>query len=232
MAVHRVLFLFQAAVVREELMERSHPQKTTIAQTDGHAIAVHLTYPPAALRLSPPPSPFWRVIYPLFGLQFKHRRTEVITNEQRERILATYRPWIYGYKRIARELGLTRDQVRQVVVTTANQRRRKQMTSFEPNDYRVKKANSAYEDRDLSGYATDAEKIERLQDEIRLLRSLIVEYQKEFLPEALSEYPLFLSKDEVPLDTPSEDDGKDKDDGKEKKPRRSLKKKLRHRKEA
>ena len=172
------------------------------------------------------------VIYPLFGLQFKHRRAEVITNEQRERILATYRPWIYGYKRIARELGLTRDQVRQVVVTTANQRRRKQMTSFEPNDYRVKKANSAYEDRDLSGYATDAEKIERLQDEIRLLRSLIVEYQKEFLPEALSEYPLFLSKDEVPLDTPSEDDGKDKDDGKEKKPRRSLKKKLRHRKEA
>lgn len=150
----------------------------------------------------------------------------MITNEQRERILATYRPWIYGYKRIARELGLTRDQVRQVVVTTANQRWRKQMTSFEPNDYRVKKANSAYEDRDLSGYATDAEKIERLQDEIRLLRSLIVEYQKEFLPEALSEYPLFLSKDEVPLDTPSEDDGK------EKKPRRSLKKKLRHRKEA
>ena len=32
------------------------------------------------------------LIYPLFGLQFKHRRTEVITNEQRERILATYRP--------------------------------------------------------------------------------------------------------------------------------------------
>ena len=164
----------------------------------------------------------------------------MITNEQRERILATYRPWIYGYKRIARELGLTRDQVRQVVVTTANQRRRKQMTSFEPNDYRVKKANSAYEDRDLSGYATDAEKIEYLQDENRLLRSLLVEYQKEFLPEALSEYPLFLSKDEVPLDPPSEDEGKDKDEGKgkgkgkgkEKKPRRSLKKKLRHRKEA
>ena len=160
----------------------------------------------------------------------------MITNEQRERILATYRPWIYGYKRIARELGLTRDQVRQVVVTTANQRRRKQMTSFEPNDYRVKKANSAYEDRDLSGYATDAEKIEYLQDENRLLRSLLVEYQKEFLPEALSEYPLFLSKDEVPLDAPSEDEGKDKDKdegkGKEKKPRRSLKKKLRRRKEA
>lgn len=108
------------------------------------------------------------------------------------------------------------------------------MTSFEPNDYRVKKANSAYEDRDLSGYATDAEKIEYLQDENRLLRSLLVEYQKEFLPEALSEYPLFLSKDEVPLDAPSEDEGKDKDEGKgkEKKPRRSLKKKLRRRKEA
>ena len=52
--------------------------------------------------------PLGRVIYPLFGLQFKHRRTEVITNEQRERILATYRPWIYGYKRIAREGGLIR----------------------------------------------------------------------------------------------------------------------------
>ena len=32
---HRVLFLFQAAVVREEFMERS------VEQTDGHAIAVH-----------------------------------------------------------------------------------------------------------------------------------------------------------------------------------------------
>ena len=32
---HRVLFLFQAAVVREELMERS------VEQTNGHAIAVH-----------------------------------------------------------------------------------------------------------------------------------------------------------------------------------------------
>ena len=115
----------------------------------------------------------------------------MITNEQRERILATYRQWFYGYKRLARELGLTRDQVRQVIVTTANQRRRKQMTSFEPNDYRVKKANSAYEDRDLSGYATDAEKIAYLQDENRLLRALLVEYQKEFLPEALSAYPMF-----------------------------------------
>ena len=152
----------------------------------------------------------------------------MITNEQRERILATYRQWIYGYKRLARELGLTRDQVRQVIVTTANQRRRKQMTSFEPNDYRVKKANSAYEDRDLSGYATDAEKIAYLQDENRLLRALLVEYQKEFLPEALSAYPMFQSKDEIPLEPPSEGEGK----GKEKKPKRSLKKKPNRRKEA
>ncbi|MBQ1925049.1 MAG: hypothetical protein II767_09510 [Proteobacteria bacterium] len=152
----------------------------------------------------------------------------MITNEQRERILATYRQWIYGYKRLARELGLTRDQVRQVIVTTANQRRRKQMTSFEPNDYRVKKANSAYEDRDLSGYATDAEKIAYLQDENRLLRALLVEYQKEFLPEALSAYPMFQSKDEIPLEPPSEGEGK----GKEKKPKRSLKKKPKRRKEA
>ena len=35
MTEHRVLFLFQAAVVREELMERR------VEQTDGHAIAVH-----------------------------------------------------------------------------------------------------------------------------------------------------------------------------------------------
>lgn len=152
----------------------------------------------------------------------------MISNEQRERILATYRQWIYGYKRLARELGLTRDQVRQVIVTTANQRRRKQMTSFEPNDYRVKKANSAYEDRDLSGYATDAEKIAYLQDENRLLRALLVEYQKEFLPEALSAYPMFQSKDEIPLEPPSEGEGK----GKEKKPKRSLKKKPKRRKEA
>ena len=102
------------------------------------------------------------------------------------------------------------------------------MTSFEPNDYRVKKANSAYEDRDLSGYATDAEKIAYLQDENRLLRALLVEYQKEFLPEALSAYPMFQSKDEIPLEPSSEGEGK----GKEKKPRRSLKKKPKRRKEA
>ena len=57
---HRVLFLFQAAVVREELVERSHPKKTTIVQTNGPAIAVHLTYPPAALRLSTLPLHEWR----------------------------------------------------------------------------------------------------------------------------------------------------------------------------
>ena len=58
-AEHRVLFLFQDAVVREKLVERGQP-KTTIAQTDRHAIAVHLTYPPAALRLSPLPLHEWR----------------------------------------------------------------------------------------------------------------------------------------------------------------------------
>ena len=46
---------------------------------------------------------------------------EVITDEQRERILAICRPWIYGG--IVRELGIARDQVRQVVVTKAHQRR-------------------------------------------------------------------------------------------------------------
>ena len=59
-AEHRVLFLFQAAVVREELVERGHPQKKTTVQTDGYAIAVHLTSPPAALRLSPLPLHEWR----------------------------------------------------------------------------------------------------------------------------------------------------------------------------
>ena len=49
---HRVFFLFEPAVVGEEFVERS------VEQTDGHAIAVHLTYPPAALRLSPLPLHF------------------------------------------------------------------------------------------------------------------------------------------------------------------------------
>ena len=53
-AEHRVLFLFQAAVVLEELMERG------IEQTDRHAVAVHLTYPLAALRLFPLPLHEWR----------------------------------------------------------------------------------------------------------------------------------------------------------------------------
>ena len=152
----------------------------------------------------------------------------MINDEQRERILATYRPWIYGYKRLARELGLTRDQVRHVILMTGKKRRRKQMTSFDPNDSQVKKANSVYEDRDLSGYKTDAEKIEFLQDENRLLRALLVEYQKEFLPEALSAYPLFQSQEEIPL----EDSLPLEDEGKEKRPKRSLKKKPKRSKEA
>ena len=49
---HRVFFLFEPAVVGEELVERR------VEQTNGHAIAVHLTYPPAALRLSPLPLHF------------------------------------------------------------------------------------------------------------------------------------------------------------------------------
>lgn len=146
----------------------------------------------------------------------------MINNEQRERILTTYRQWVYGYRKLARELGLTRDQVRQVVLTATKQRRRKQMSSFSTNDNRVKKANSAYEDRDLSGFSTDQEKIAYLQDENRLLRALLIEYQKEFLPEALSAYPMFQSKNE-PV---SEDSAETK--VKEKKPKRSLKKKPKH----
>lgn len=165
----------------------------------------------------------------LFWLTLHTRRTEVITNEQRERILTTYRQWIYGYKRLARELGLTRDQVRQVIVSTTKQRRRKQMTAFNPNDYQVKKANSAYEDRDLSGYETDAEKIAYLQDENRLLRALLVEYQKEFLPEALSSYPMFQFKEQLPSE---QSQLESEANGIKKKPKRSLKKKPKRHKEA
>lgn len=143
----------------------------------------------------------------------------MINNELRERILATYCPWVYGYKRIARLFGLTRDQVRQVILTATKQRLRNQMASFNPNDSRVKKAKSVYEDRDLSEYSTDAEKIAYLQDENRLLRALLVEYQKEFIPEALSEYPLFQSRDE----SFSSDEAADSP-VKVKKPKRSLKK--------
>ena len=143
----------------------------------------------------------------------------MINNEQKERILTTYRQWVYGYKKLARELGLTRNQVRQVILTATKQRRRKQMSSFSTNDNRVKKPNSAYEDRDLSGFSTDEEKIAYLQDENRLLRALLVEYQKEFLPEALATYPMFQSKDE----SVSADSAETK--VKEKKPKRSLKKK-------
>ena len=108
----------------------------------------------------------------------------MINNELRERILATYCPWVYGYKRTARALGLTRDLVRQVILTATKQRSGNQMTPFNPNDSRVRSAKSVYEDRDLSEYSTDAEKIAFLQDENRLLRALLVEYQKEFIPEA------------------------------------------------
>ena len=101
------------------------------------------------------------------------------------------------------------------------------MASFNPNDSRVKKAKSVYEDRDLSEYSTDAEKIAYLQDENRLLRALLVEYQKEFIPEALSEYPLFQSRDES-----SCSDAAAESIVKVKKPKRSLKKKTKHRKEA
>ena len=118
----------------------------------------------------------------------------MISQEQKEKILTNYRPWIYGYKRLARELGLTRDQVRQVVLTTIKSMRRKKMTSSAPNSINLNETNIVIEDRDLSQYETDAEKIEFLQDENRLLRALLIEYQKEFLPEALAHYPLFQSK--------------------------------------
>lgn len=150
----------------------------------------------------------------------------MINKELRERILAIYCPWVYGYKRTARALGLTRDQVRQVILTATKQKVGNQMKSFNPNDSRVKKANSVYEDRDLSEYSTDAEKITYLQDENRLLRALLVEYQKEFIPEALSEYPLFQSKDES-----SSSDESAESTVKVRKPKRSLKKNNR-RKEA
>ena len=157
----------------------------------------------------------------------------MINNELRERILATYCPWVYGYKRTAQALGLTRDQVRQVILTATKHRSGNQMTSFNPNDSRVKSAKSVYEDRDLSEYSTDAEKIAHLQDENRLLRALLVEYQKEFIPEALSEYPLFQSSDE----SSSSDDSSSSDEAAEstvkvRKPKRSLKKKPKRHKEA
>lgn len=151
----------------------------------------------------------------------------MINNELRERILATYCPWVYGYKRTARALGLTRDLVRQVILTATKQRSGNQMTPFNPNDSRVKSAKSVYEDRDLSEYSTDAEKIAFLQDENRLLRALLVEYQKEFIPEALSEYPLFQSRDES-----SSSDEAAESTVKVRNPKRSLKKKPKRRKEA
>ncbi len=66
-AVHRLLFLFQAAVVREELMERGHPQKKN-NRPDGwsrHSRPPRL--PPSSVAAVPPPS----LRYPCFG---KHRQ--------------------------------------------------------------------------------------------------------------------------------------------------------------
>ena len=151
----------------------------------------------------------------------------MLTNELKEKILATYRQWLYGYKKTARELGLTRDQVRKVILSTSKQRLRKRMASFNPNENKVKKTNSVYEDRDLSGYSTDAEKIAYLQDENRLLRALLIEYQKEFLPEALSSYPMF-----KPNNEPLCDDIPEESTTRTKKPKRSLKKKSKRHKEA
>ena len=105
----------------------------------------------------------------------------MISKEQMEKILTNYRPWISGYKRLARELGLTRDQVRQVVLTATKSMRRKQMTSSAPKSVNLNETNVMIENRDLSQYGTDAEKIEFLQDENRFLRALLIEYQKEFL---------------------------------------------------
>ena len=84
----------------------------------------------------------------------------MISKEQMEKILTNYRPWIYGYKRLARELGLTRDQVRQVVLTATKSMRRKQMTSSAPKSVNLNETNVMIENRDLSQYGTDAEKIE------------------------------------------------------------------------
>ena len=115
----------------------------------------------------------------------------MITNEQRERVWVLYIPHQYGYKKVARALGLTRDQVRGIIQTAQRRGIRQPMTKFSPDNDSVKNTVSIYEDRDLSGCSSDADKIAYLQNENRLLRALLVEYQKEFLPEALAEYPAF-----------------------------------------
>lgn len=139
----------------------------------------------------------------------------MINAKQKERILALYQKGRYGYKKLARALGLTRDQVRSVIQTAIRQEIKLTMAKFSPDNENVKHNASVYEDRDLSECTTDADRIAYLQDENRLLRALLVEYQKEFLPEALTEYPSFQSQEDEP-DAASHSG---------KKPKRSLKKK-------
>lgn len=141
----------------------------------------------------------------------------MINTEQKERILALYLRDLYGYKKVARALGLTRDQVKNVIHTAIRKGIKLNMAKFSPDNESVKKTASVYEDRDLSECTSDADKIAYLQDENRLLRALLVEYQKEFLPEALTEYPAFQSQDV--------EDEQDTTLRVGKKPKRSLKKK-------
>ena len=60
------------------------------------------------------------------------------------------------------------------------------MSSLITNDNRVKKANSAYEDTDLSGVATDEGKNVYPQDDYCLFESFAYWIQKKFLPEVLT----------------------------------------------
>lgn len=141
----------------------------------------------------------------------------MINKELKERILALYQRDLYGYKKLARALGLTRDQVKNVIHRAIEKGIKLNMAKFSPDNESVRKTTSAYEDRDLSECTSDADKIAYLQDENRLLRALLIEYQKEFLPEALTEYPAFQSQDV--------EDKQDTALRVGKKPKRSLKKK-------
>lgn len=156
----------------------------------------------------------------------------MITKEQKERILTCYRPWVYGYKRLARETGLNRDQVRQVVLTATKSMRRKKMTSSATNSINLNETKVVIEDRDLSQYGTDAERIEFLQDENRFLRALLIEYQKEFLPEALAHYPLFQSRAATSSESEPAEDKPAENNSRGKGASRSLKKKFKRRQEA
>jgi hypothetical protein len=83
------------------------------------------------------------------------------------------------------------------------------------------------ENRDLYQYGTDAEKIEFLQDENRFSRVLLIEHQKEFLPEALAHYPLFQSGNATKSDSEARDNNSGKNGAS-----RSLKKKFKRNHEA